>query len=901
MVIELSRTQHMSGLIGRRLGVYQVETLLGSGGMGEVYRARDTRLGRDVAIKILPAVFTAEPHRLARFEREAQVLASLNHPHIGAIYGFEEGEAGPEGSTRALVLELVEGDTLEAAIAKGTIAVGQALAIAAQIADALDAAHEKGIVHRDLKPANVKISPDGVVKVLDFGLAKTSADVPSELTQTTTITRATRVGVILGTAAYMSPEQARGLTVDKRTDIWAFGCVLYEMLTGRRAFVGETMSDTIAAILEREPDWTMLPHDTPSAVARLLRRALEKQPKLRLRDIGDARFELAELTASPGPAPGAAGGAHRRAVVPWLAGLVVAVLAGGLGYYGASRQPLPGASAAATHFAVELPLAAPQLDRGRGNHMIALSPDGRHLALFARSIGGLAQLWVRSLDGLESRLLTGTEGGFDPFFSPDSRWIGYFQDQRIKKVLVTGGEPLTVCDLPSAAAVGASWAADDTILFTPSPASGLWQVPAAGGVPSPVLTDAGVEYRWPQVLPGAGAVLFASADPAAPGSTARQIQVQSLDTKARRVLTEGTGGFFANGHVIFLRENSILAARLDLESLQLGPALPLIDRVSPLAAGLPITLSHTGSLAYVPPLGQPDGTLAWVDRSGTEQPLAAPVRPYRQPRLSPDRRLLAVTIEPVIGSENGLWVYDLSRGVLTQATTGGRVTAFPVWRPDGRLTYQGGQGMYSKAIEGSGPEESISASGLPMSWAPDGRTLSFVRIDQSTLTDIWLLPFDHLGAAQAPRPIVQSRSREGGAAFSPDGRWLAYISNETGRNEIHVRAIAAGGGQHQISIDGGNEVVWPPRSRELFYRNGETIMAVEVTTMPRFAAGKPRPLFKGSFMPSTALWANYDVTADGQRFLMIKPATPAQARPQAIHMLLNWQEELSRRAGHEAR
>jgi serine/threonine-protein kinase len=505
---------------------------------------------------------------------------------------------------------------------------------------------------------------------------------------------------------------------------------------------------------------------------------------------------------------------------------------------------------------------------------------------------------VRSLDQIESQIIARTEGGFDPFFSPDGRWIGFFQGQQIKKVRVTGGEPLTICDMPSKEAAGASWAADDTIFFTPSGRSGLWRVPAAGGVPSPALSDNDVEYRWPHVLPSGKAVLFTSRDPGNSGGP-DQIYVQSLETRQRHAVIQGSSSHVAAGHLIFGRGSTVLAVPFDLDTLRTsGTPLPLIDNVSIVSTVVnrpDVSTSRVGSLAFVPALGQPDGTLTWVDRAGTERPLAGPVRPYALPRIAPDGRFVAIAIEPTIGSSGDLWTYDLSRDVLTPVTSGGR-NLFVAWTPDGhRLTFLSPRGISWTTADGSGVEEVLFSErpGPPLAWAPDGRTLAFVRTGQGNLADLWLLPFDDSGKPGTPRPLAQGPSREGGAVFSPDGRWVAYISNETGRNEVYVRSVD-GSGRHPISTDGGNEVVWPRNGREIFYRNGDVMMAVDVTTSRTFVAGKSRALFRGQFAATPALFANYDVTPDGQRFLMIKPAKPSQGRPHVVNVVLNWPEGLNR-------
>ena len=872
--------------------------MVGAGGMGEVYRARDTSLRRNVALKTLPESFANDSERLARFQREAELLASLNHPNIAAIYGLAEGDG-----VRALVMELVEGEDLADRIAHGPIRLDEVLPIAKQIAEALEAAHEQGIIHRDLKPANVKVRADGTVKVLDFGLAKVLEPLSrADATSSPTITSPamTRMGVILGTAAYMSPEQARARAVDKRSDVWAFGCVLYEMLTGRAAFGRETVSDTIAAILEGEPDWAALPAGTLPGIQRTLRRCLEKDAKSRLRDIGDAHIELRELSSLEGPAPFSRG-ARRHRDAPWAVAMSLAVIAGILGWYVATRNQARTVSAGPARFAIELPAAAPLFDRGRGSRFLALSPDGSYLAFFAQQLGQeRAQLWLRPLGQLESRLIAVTKDrGFDPFFSPDGRWVGFFEGRQLKKVSIAGGAALTICDLPPGDPLGASWGSDDTIFFTPSRDAGLWRVSAAGGMPQLVLNDKDIEYRLPQVLPNAKAVLFTSSETTSAGRANPQIHVQLLETRERRAVIQGAGAYFVNDYLVFGRGSSLLAVPFNLDRLNaVGTPFPLLDRVH--ADVTPqVTVSNVGSLAYIPTLGRPDGTLAWVGRDGVERRVPAPARPYVQPRLAPDGKRLAVLIEPLLGAESStIWTYEFARDALASLTPG-RNSAFPVWTPDGnRLTFSS-SGIHWKASDGSGSEDRLFDVGLPLSWSPDGRTLTFVRIAAATQQDIWMLPMDSEGGPQKPYSFVQTPYAEGGQTFSPDGRFVAYVSSETGRNEVYVRTLSETGGRWQVSTDGGNEVVWPRKGRELFYRNGNAILAVDVTTTPTFAARKPRRLFEDQYAASTALWPNYDVTADGRRFLMIKPASPAQARPEVINVILNWPEELRRQIGQE--
>jgi serine/threonine-protein kinase len=886
--------------VNQPLGPYIVTARLGAGGMGEVFRARDTRLGRDVAIKVLPAPFAADPDRLARFEREARLLASLNHPHIAAIYGLEQAEG-----VRALVLELVDGPTLADRLAKGALPMAEAISIAAQIADALEAAHEKGIVHRDLKPANVKLTPAGAVKVLDFGLAKVTGagEDPSTTAPTLTI-GGTNEGVILGTAAYMSPEQARGQAVDKRTDIWAFGCVLFQMLTGRAAFGGATVTDTLAAIVERQPDWQALPAAVSPLLRRLLGRCLEKDPRQRLRDIGDVRIELRDpttietLLAQPVVASWS-----RRAGRVVAAGLITAAAVGA--GWALGRRSRPAAAAAApARFAVELPAAAPELANSGMTRTLALSPDGTQLAFFARQPGHARQLWVRALDRLESRPIRYSEGGFDPFFSPDGRWLGFFMDQKIKKVSVDGGEPVTVCDIGASAPLGASWEPEDTIVFARSRSEGLWSVSAGGGTPRLLLNDKDTEYRWPHLLPDGKAVLFTSTT-VSDGRSVEQIYVQSLATRERHALIEGRAAQFANGYLVFARGSGILAVPFDPVRLVVSDApRPLIDRILAYMAGPLVTVSRVGSIAYVPPLASPDSVLEWVDRAGREQPLSAPPRGYQEVRLASDGHRVAAWIVPKWDQQEpgDVWIYDLFREGLTPLTSGDS-NGFPVWKPDGtELAFFSRRldapGIYLRPTDGSGREMRLLAAPrinvptLPLAWHPDG-TLAYVQVNPGTKSDIMMLP---RGDAAHPKPFVTSAATEGAPVFSPDGRFVAYVSDESGHFEVYVRPLAEAGETVQVSVDGGREPAWPLGGQELFYRKGDMIMAVDVMTRPTFAAGKPRRLFETKAAPATALWANFDVTPDAKRFLMIKPVEASQGRAGVIDVLLNWPEGLKRGA-----
>ena len=620
----------ISSPIGRRLGSFTIQALLGAGGMGEVYRAHDSKLGRDVAIKILPAVWLADPDRRSRFDREARLLAALNHPHIGAIYGVEEVDGAP-----ALVLELIEGSTLADRLATGRLTIKEALHIASQIADALDNAHQSGIVHRDLKPANIKIRPDGQVKVLDFGLAKISAD-DADATFAATATIATRHGVVLGTAAYMSPEQARGATVDKRTDIWAFGCILYEMMTGRAAFSRPTWSDTIAAILEHEPDWRSLPESTPPSIRRLVKRCLEQDLARRLRDIGDARSDIEEARAGNQGVDGSI--AIRAAPMPWwfvMAAAVVilaAAIAGGMAWM--LRTPASASGPQLTRLTVGLPSG--DVLGNMQEPSIALSSDGRTVAYAASRGGRVPQLFVRAFDEPEATLLPGTEGARVPFFSPDRRWIGFFAQGKLKKVLAAGGGVQTLCD--AAVALGASWSGDDTIYFAPFNTSSIWSVSANGGAPQEFThvnrSRDEVSHRWPQVLADRKTVLFTVWT--GPGWDEKHLEVQVGEGGEHRRLVSGasTGRYIPTGHLLYSKADNLIAAPFDLASLSVtGAPVTLVERARDgVGEGAQYVASDSGTLVYVQAQsGVFERRLVWVGRDGGVTQIGAPPGAYTDP------------------------------------------------------------------------------------------------------------------------------------------------------------------------------------------------------------------------------------------------------------------------------
>jgi serine/threonine protein kinase/Tol biopolymer transport system component len=872
--------REVRSLIGHRISHYEVVSLLGSGGMGEVYRATDTRLRREVAIKFSITSFSD------RFEREARTIAALNHPNICTLH-----DVGPN----YLVMELLEGPTLADRIKRGALPLVEALEIAKQIADALEAAHEKGIVHRDLKPANIKIKPDGTVKVLDFGLAKMSQETASGGSPEHKPTLTTGPGIVLGTAAYMSPEQARGQAVDKRTDIWSFGVVLYEMLDGRRAFPGETTTDVLAAVVSQEPDWGRV----PAEAKRLLRRCLEKDPKRRLRDIGDARSLLADASDTSSSVLKPVKALHGLA---WLtAGLLAGSLAVGLIVWRVtSTKP-----AYQPTMRVTIPLTTTQpLVLGSP---IVLSRDGTQLVYAAGGAdleAGTEQnthLYLRFIDRIETAPIRGTDRGASPFFSPDGRWVGFFADGKVKKVPITGGVPQTICDdlvrgREAAAAQSADWAPDDSIFFATG-FSGLWRVPASGGTPQLVTTldtkKGEFSHRWPQILPGGREVLFTVQGP---NSTDFHVAVESLMTRQRRNLTEkgSYARYASSGHLVYAWEGSLLASPFDLVRLEVtGPESSILENLPLDKDGAAMfALSGNGTLIYVSAGPPSQRTLVWVDRRGNGKAISTTARAFKSPRLSPDGQRLAVDIGPDV------WTYDLARDVLTRLTYDGS-SCCPEWTPDSkRLVFSsygtGPLNLFMQAADGSGQPERLTTSEnyqWASSWSPDGRVLAFMEFNHTTLGDIWMLPLE---GEHKPYPLVRTSSTEWGGRISPDGRWLAYVSDATGRFEVYVTSFPSGQSKRQISTEGGAEAVWSRNGRELFYREGAKMMAVGIEANRSLTAAKPRMLFAG-YMRSVPGEPQYDVSLDGGRFVMVKSET--ESAPTQLNVVLNWFEELRNRSG----
>jgi len=882
--------------VGERLGPLEVLASVGAGGMGEVYRARDTKLGRDVAVKVLPSDLADNPEALSRFKREAQTLASLNHPNIATIYGIEES-----GGIRALVMELVEGEDLSAMIARGPLPLAEALPIARQIADALEAAHEQGIVHRDLKPANVKVRADGVVKVLDFGLAKaldpTSSSGAEAMNSPTLTAHATQMGVILGTAAYMSPEQARGKPVDKRTDVWAFGAVLYEMLTGERAFKGEDISDTIAAVLRQEITLAALPATTPPRLTRLIGRCLERDPKQRLRDIGEARIELARIEAggadvmdspaatSAGSGAGAPAPSRRRERVAWgaavslLALVAVAAIAWAL-------RPLPAP------FETRLDITTPTTDDVMSLNF-AISPDGRRLAYVAAQNGGPPQLWLRRMDQTIAQPLTGTEGAMYPFWSPDSQSVGFFTSTQLRRLDIGNGLLQTVTNAPNGGR-GGTWSQEDVILFG-AQSGPLARVPATGGAATTVttFTPGQNSHRFPHFLPGGRQfVFYAMGAPAG-------IHLGSLDSPASKRLgpADTSAEFVRPNWLLFLRRGTLVARRIDLARGELtGDQVSVADQVSfnPNFSVGAFSVSSTGSIAYR--TGNTATTqLTWVDKSGkTVGTVGEPdANGLLCPTLSPEER--RVVAYRSVENNVDLWLFEAGR--MRRLTSDAGRDAYPVWSPNGdRIVFgkevKGSLSLYQKA-SGGGPEELLleSPSGrnlTPQSWSRDRKFLLYLERDPERGGDLWVLPMD---GKQKSFVFVNSGAEERAAQFSPNGRWVAYSSDESNRMEIYVRPFPPSSGQWTVSTMGGVTPRWRDDGQELYYIAPDgMLMAVSVTAAgTAFEMGTPRALF-----PSRAAFGGanivgitwqYDVAKDG-RFLINVLTGDGGTAP--ITVIQNW-------------
>ena len=913
---------------GQRLGAYAIASPLGAGGMGEVWRATDTRLGREVALKLLPAAFASDPDRLARFEREAKLLASLSHTHIAGLFALEEATLdGGATPVRFLAMELAEGEDLAERLKRGAIPVEEATAIAKQIAEALEAAHEKGIVHRDLKPANVKVSAEGHVKVLDFGLAKAwssdgeGAGESSDWSQSPTLARTgTAAGLILGTAAYMSPEQARGKPVDKRADVWAFGVLLFEMLTGKRLFDGETVSDVLAAVLTREPQWNELPAATPPSVRRLLRHCLERNPKNRQHDIADARVALDEaLTGAPDDAAAAS---SARALPLWLRPAPWASLTGtlalalALAFWAPWRKavvPLPP-------LRLSVELGAPDALVGPGAPL-AISPDGRLLAFTARNAANEPwRLYVRPLDALEATPLSGTELASSPFFSPDSRWLAFFAAGKLKKIAVAGGAPVTLCDAPDNR--GGTWSEDGTIAFMPRAAygMGLWRVSSEGGKPeiltSPDQSEGPTTDRWPQALPGGKAILF-MAGVGVGDYESSNILVQPVPQGARKILHRG--GYYPryvqSGHLVFIREGTLFAAGFDPQRLELlGPPVPVVSGVrSDTYTGPALfAVSDAGTLVFAP--GQARrlaASIQWMGADGRKGPQPVPAGNYLNPRFSPDGEKLVLDLRQ--GRDWDVWLYEWGRETMSRFTSHPGEDRNPIFSPDGRrITFTSTRAdntwknLYWQRVDGTGVAERLTESEsdqYPNSWHPNGRVLAFTDATPGAAGDLSIVELEGDEASGfkpgKPRPFVNSSFRERDAAFSPDGRWLAYVSDEPGRPEIVVRPFPGPGGRWQVSTAGGLLPTWSRSRNDLFFQALDGLLMVAAYDAPKetFRSEKPRPWSPGRVSLRGGGFRNFDLHPDGRRVAVLEPVDASfDQRTDHVVLVQNFFDELRRLA-----
>jgi len=900
-------------MIGTTLAHYRITAALGAGGMGEVWRAEDTKLGREVALKVLPEEFAKDPERMARFEREAKVLASLNHPNIATLFGLEtaipsgaDSDADSDaGETTFLAMELVEGEDLSERIKRGPIPVEEAIPIALQIAEAIEAAHEQGIIHRDLKPANIKLTEDGVIKVLDFGLAKAweTETGDSSLSLSPTVTRATAAGVILGTAAYMSPEQARGKKVDRRADIWSFGVVLWEMLTGRKLFEGETVSDVLASVLKETPDLDALPADTPPAVRRLVSRCLDKEPKNRLQWIGDARLDLVEPldpTLQPSGPPDTTTASRRRGI-EWLGWLAAAVALGVAAVLW--LRPTAAPDSPLTRFT--LGLGSDYTLSFIDQPILALSPDGRAVAM-AASDATMARdvIIVRHFGHDEVVQIDGTESAGEVFFSPDGSSLAFFADGKLKRASVNGGSVVTLADAPTPR--GGVWLPGGAILFAPEYASGLWMVADTGGVPELVV---GLDsehnertFRFPHATPDGELALFTVGALDSPNNYEDAvIDVYSFDTGQRRTVIEraNMARFASRDLIVFARSGDLYAVKFDPDHLRtVGEEAPVIEDVGgdPSSGAGYFSVAANGNIAWVAgAVTAADALLTIIDSTGTANRLPLDPRGFFQPRFSPDGEKLAFTVgEGYSGVSGDVWVYSLATQGLSRLTFGGN-ELYPLWAPDGRriayLGYASNGAIFTTAADGSGTEErwtpDDSTALFPESFSPDGNTLAFTRI--GARSDIYLV-------TKGEDPLL---FEEGAScpAISPDGRWIAYASPGAGVASIYVRPME-GEGKWQVSPGLGAYPRWSADGRRLFFINIGTpnrpLMAVDVLPGESFSAGPPELVVDNlgsAFVTSTAPAMNWDVSPSGDQFVFVEFERRAQAAGQ-VEVALNWVQNL---------
>ena len=901
-------------MIGATLAQYRVIAALGAGGMGEVWRAEDTKLGREVALKVLPEEFARDPERMARFEREAKVLASLNHPNIATLFGLEtaipsgtdsdaNSGAGPSPTT-FLAMELVEGEDLSERIKRGPIPVEEAVAIALQIAEALEAAHEQGIVHRDLKPANIKLRSDGTVKVLDFGLAKAweaeSGD--SSLSMSPTMTaNATAAGVILGTAAYMSPEQAAGVSADRRADIWAFGVVLWEMLTGHKLFEGETLSHVLASVLKDKVDLDELPSGTPSLLKRLIGRCLRKEPKQRLQAIGDARIVLEDYISDPESFAVLDAHVETSAVRllswKWVISLGLAVILTTVaGVAVLSRQPSPRM--------IQSFLLAPEDGLIRAERGLALSPDGMNL-VFVAERSGTIQLWIRAMDSIFARPLDGTENARLPFWSPDGRHLGFFADTKLKRIPVVGGAAKSLSNANEPR--GGTWGPNDRIIYSPDYRDGLWSVSAAGGEARQLTeldqTRGEKSHRWPTFLPDRRTILFlAQTDEGGSASDRSSIEGLSLDDGRRtRVLDVNSSmAYTPRGGLVFWRGGSLYAQPFDAKRLAVeGDPVQVADDVNYTQNERGVfAVSQEGTLVYHKGSGMRQlASLEWYSRDGELQSEAAPLGSYRQVSLAPNGRRLAFT------GTDGLtvWVRDLVRGTAARVTHDDEDHLFPVWSPDDKwIAFKtnptAGSEIRKTLASGIGDEElivTLDQVATLRAWSPDGRYLAFVALGPGTDWDIWLYSFEE----DEVRRVVGTNYTDRDPAFSPDGRWLAYLSTESGRAEVYIVPVEDQSRKWQVSTGGGRWPVWSPSGREIYFADLENrLMVASVLGAADLEIGVPRILFPMPEQPTPFGefdFAGFAVAPDGERFLVHH--SPEKGRTSdSLILVQNWNEMIRR-------
>ena len=896
---------------GTRLGPYEIVAPLGAGGMGEVYRARDPRLGREVAIKVLPDAVAHDAERLARFEREARLLAALSHAGIASIFGVEEA-----GGARALVMELVEGPTLAERIQQGPLAVIDALPIARQLAEALEYAHERGIVHRDLKPANVKLRPDGTVKVLDFGLARALAtetsDSTAELSQSPTLThRMTQAGVILGTAAYMSPEQARGRETDRRADVWAFGAVIYEMLTGRRAFGGETISEMLAAVMRDEPDWSALPSRLSPRWRRLLERCLAKDPRRRLQAIGEARILLEDLSASPADAPPEAGAstgsppARRAASVPWLVAAAAAMVAVALAvtlWHGSPSGP------AATELSI-VPAGGQRVAEDIGYLPIAIAPDGLAIAYTVR-LGGVLKLRLRRLDTREDIEIPGADGARNLFFSRDGQWIGFFDSHKMCKVSVRGGVPVELADAIQDRL--GTWLDDGTIVFSSNATDPLCRIPESGGAQVAITkldtTTHERTHRYPSALDGGPWVVFTAQTVTSPGGyDDASIDAVSVKTGERRHLYQGArrAVWVPGGYLMLARGSGLFAVRIDPRDPRItGDPVPVLaDVAGDASSGASyFDIADDGTLAWIPG-GEPDKSreIGWFDRIGRWTPTAIPPGPYAQVVLSPDGKHALVSAGAGGGALD-LWLADVRTGGMNRLTSGAR-DEISAWLPDGeRIACTerdslGVERVILRRLDGAGGQREVYRAPQPVlvtAASPDGRfvLLSDYGVRQGRMR---IAPTD--GSGPARELPAEGQGYELAGKLSPDGHWLAYVSNKTRREEVYVRRFDSGGGSWQVSTHGGGAPRWGRAGHELFFVSGETLQRVNITVNGGdLSVGQPEPLFDVPPSPFEVSFRDYDYDPVSDRFLFTRPPRGVAERHE-IAVSLGWAKRLKTRMG----